>query len=299
MPFPITHLALTVLTFDLLRDITKGVRIRNRYLALLAVCGIVPDIDIFLVPFFGWDIHKLWTHNLLALAVFALIMVVLAVFVGRIREGYILFGLGIFAYGLHILTDFVMRTVPLFHPFDSTYYGFALLGSSKDYLQFSTFDTTVIGLFFLYYLITGFTTFRYAYNFAPARFWYRSDFEDGVFAPVRGHYGFLRKTKVAWRLKVRVIPPAESGPRAGIERAMVELWSIEDPNELLYSSTFYVGIGELAHDAELFIRLVKIMPETKSKKILITLEILPAKFTGLMEITQRLTGRHYFKLYAG
>ncbi len=299
MPFPITHLALTVLTFDFLRDVTKSVRIRNRYLALLAICGIVADIDILLVPFLGWDIHKLWTHNLLALAAFALIMIVLAKLVGRIREGYILFGLGILAYAGHILTDFVMRTVPLFFPFDWNYYGFALLGSPKDYLQFSTFDTTVIGLFFLYYLFTGFTTFRYAYNFAPARFWYRSGFEDGVFSPIRGHYGFIRKRKVAWRIKVRLIPPTESGSRAGLERAMVELWNADDPEELLYASTFYAGIGELAQDAELFIRLVSISPATKSRKPLITLELLPAKFTGLMELTQRLSGRKYFKLYAG
>ena len=288
-----------MLVFDLLRDATKSVRIRNRYLALLAICGTIPDIDIFLVPFLGWDIHKIWTHNLLALAVFALIMIVFAKLVGRVREGYILFGLGIFAYGAHILTDFIMRTVPLFYPFDSTYYGFSLLGSSKEYLQFSTFDTTVIGLFFLYYLFTGFTTFRYAYNFAPTRFWYRSDFEDGVLAPIRGHYGFLRKKEVAWRLKVRLLPSAESGPRAGIERGMVELWNADDPDELLYASTFYVGVGELARDAELFIRLVSVMPQTKSRKALITLELLPAKFTGLMEIIHRLTGRPYFKLYAG
>jgi membrane-bound metal-dependent hydrolase YbcI (DUF457 family) len=296
LPLPITHLFITVLGFDLLRDAVKSVRIRNRDLAVLGVFGILPDIDVLLVPFLGWNIHKRWTHSFLSLAVFAAIILGLALLVAKRRDNRILFGLGILAFALHIGLDFLFRSVPLIYPWAETLYGFALLGSPLEYLRFSMLDSTIFGLFFLYYLITGFTTFRYAMDYPAPSLWFNDDFEDGTSTQLKGWIGFFRKKTLAWRIHIRILPPADSGSRAGIPRAQIEFWSIDDPHELLYASTFYTGFGELARDAGLFIRVASITYSTENKTSYAKIELLPAQFTSLIEIIQRLTRQKFFEI---
>ncbi len=296
MPLPITHLFITVLGFDLLRDTVKSVQIRNRDLALLGIIGILPDIDILLIPFLGWNIHKRWTHSLLALTVFMVIMLSLAWLLAKRREDRIFYGLGILAFALHIGLDFIFRSVPLLYPWADTLFGFALLGSPLEYLRFSMFDSTIFGLFFLYYLVTGFTTFRYALDFPAPSLWFNDKFLDGTSTRLKGWIGFFRKKPLAWRIHIRLLPPSEKGSRAGIPRAQVEFWSIDDPHELLYASTFYTGIGELARDAGLFIRVASVHLDNENKTGYATIELLPAKFTSLVEIIQRLIRRPFFSI---
>lgn len=273
----------------------KSIRIRTRDLALLGFIAVLPDIDILLVPFFGWNIHKIWTHTLLAFSVFTVVMFALAFVIASSFEGRILFGLAIIAYGAHILLDFVMRSVPFFYPWNPSIYGFALLGSPTEYLQFSMFDTSIFGFFFLYFLITGFKTFRYQWDYPPSRFWYQEQFEFDSSYVVTNWFGFFKKQKESRRVVVRSLPPSTQGVRAGVPRIYLEFWSIDDPLELLYGSTFYEGLGELARDAELFIRIVTVSLPTADTKGSVTVELLPAKFTALKELIQRLTGRPFFE----
>jgi len=283
MPLLITHLFLTIMCFDFLRDLTKRIRIRNKHLVLLGLSGALPDLDILLVPILGWHYHKLLTHNLLAVLVFLSAMSVLF-FLKTDYSFRSLFLLSAVAYMGHVVLDYFLRAVPLFYPWDTGAYGSQILGSPTEYLTFTLFDTSAYAFMFLYFLLTGFKTFRYKFDLPPTRKWFEVEVEKGESKPIRLTTGFFLKRKFNCRLSAQFAQEGVEGKGVNIF-----LSHATDPSHLHYASTFYEKQPEYAHDANLIINVREV--SNKSVKM----EMLPANYTVLVELIEELTRRKFFE----
>ena len=270
---------LTIIIFDRLRDFTDRVQIRNIHLALLGIAGALPDVDVFLVPFFGWGIHKVFTHSLVATLVFSSAMLGLFFSMSHYRFRALLL-LAAIAYLGHTFLDYTLRSIPLLYPWSGQEYGIQILGATSTYFTFTTVDTSVYALTFLYFLVTEFKSFRYKFDLPHQAKWFQIQVGEQP-KHIRLTTGFLLKKVLDCTLSVQILKEAK---RRGVN---LYVSSATEPSQLYYASTFYESEPEYAYDANLIINVREINGD--SAKI----AILPANYTGLAELIEEVTRRRF------
>jgi membrane-bound metal-dependent hydrolase YbcI (DUF457 family) len=135
MPYAVTHVILTIVVLDLLRDyvIKNGKRIPLHYVFLGGIAGLLPDIDI---PLY-WLLNKVlgiridWFHRKFSHSIFfaSLFLVATLVLLLTNKEKYWL-PMAVITFGVffHIFLDVIFSGyVTLFYPFSNLQYGFDLV----------------------------------------------------------------------------------------------------------------------------------------------------------------------------
>ena len=133
MPLAVTHVLLTIIIIDILRDhIIKNKKdIPLKYVFYGGIAGLLPDIDIFLAWFVGnlgfytSNFHRIFTHSLFLPLLFLVISV--SCFLMKKNKISMLFGILSFGIFFHIFLDFVFtKDMLLLFPFLKTGYGINL-----------------------------------------------------------------------------------------------------------------------------------------------------------------------------
>jgi membrane-bound metal-dependent hydrolase YbcI (DUF457 family) len=134
MPYAVTHVILTIVVLDLIRDyvIKDGKRIPLHLLFLGGIAGLLPDIDI---PLY-WLLNKVlgiqinWFHRTFSHSIFFALLFLLATILLLFtnKEKYWL-PMAVISFGVcfHIFLDVIFAGyVTLFYPFTTTKFGFDL-----------------------------------------------------------------------------------------------------------------------------------------------------------------------------
>ncbi|MFH1133393.1 MAG: metal-dependent hydrolase [Nanoarchaeota archaeon] len=134
MPTAVTHVLLTIIAVDILRDyVFKHKHLLNMKVLLFAgVMGLAPDIDIplywLLKNILGLDIgwfHRTFTHSVFI----PLIFLALALIYSKRHKVMVLFAVASFAWTFHIGLDMVFAGYAMpFWPLSTTAVGLDILG---------------------------------------------------------------------------------------------------------------------------------------------------------------------------
>ncbi|HZX44248.1 MAG TPA: metal-dependent hydrolase [Candidatus Nanoarchaeia archaeon] len=134
MPFAVTHVILTIVALDIIRDyiIKDRKTFPLHYLFIGGVAGLLPDIDIplfWLLDALGISVswfHRTFTHSLLFAFAFMLVTVTLFLY-SKKRKHWLLAAVATFGVSFHLLLDGLLGGyIMLFYPFSTIGFGIDL-----------------------------------------------------------------------------------------------------------------------------------------------------------------------------
>jgi membrane-bound metal-dependent hydrolase YbcI (DUF457 family) len=153
MPFAVTHILVPMILVDFARDHFFKIKkqfLPNKYVLLVGLFGLIPDIDMLSVLFGMPNLHGTITHSIIFPTIFFIGFLIFH-FLNKERT-YKIFLMLFIGFSIHIVLDGTFSDkIALFFPFDFNQYGLNLIGPLENWYDiYAAIDAILLFLWLIH-----------------------------------------------------------------------------------------------------------------------------------------------------